>query len=80
MQNMTLKATNEQTRKISEQNFIDTDNSVAWWLPEGSGEGGVGEGKGVKHTATADWTSSGEHTMQYADEVSQNCILETCIM
>lgn len=34
-------------------------------------------GKEGQHTVTEDWTSSSEHTMQCADDVSQNCMLET---
>ena len=48
------------------------------------GEGGCGEGeegKGGQNMVTqGDLTLGGEHTMQYTDDVSQNCTLGTYII
>ena len=43
MQDITLKVTNEQTRKTKKHSQSQT---TFWWLPEGIGHRGVVKGKG----------------------------------
>ena len=53
--------------------------TTSWWLPEGKVS--EEEGKGVKYIARErDQTLSGEHTMQYAENVLQNSTLEMYIL
>ena len=59
--------------------LIDTDNSMV--VTRGKGEG---VGKGCKGGPNIWWwedalTVAGGHTMQYTDQVSQKCILETSV-
>ena len=51
---------------------------MVWWLPEG--RCGVRKGEGGKTYGDGRSDFGWRATMQYSDDVSQNCTLETCII
>ena len=70
---MILKTkSNKRTNKKNKQKLTDPDNSTAVTRGQGVGR--------TVNTVTEDLTLGGRHTMQYTDDVSQNCILETYVV
>ena len=81
MWNIKLKVTNEQTRQKNKPKLIDTDNRMVG--TRGKEGGGIekDKGGGVKQMEIEEGlTLGGEHTMQYTEDVLQNCIFETYII